>query len=121
LPTRIFLAINETGVSGLLLQMLPGNEGATEDWAYATHLAQVMESKELLTLPNEKLLYLLYHEDDIRLFAQDPVMFKCTCTQTRFENAIRMMGKKDVHELLEEKSYIDVCCEFCNAHYLFDK
>jgi molecular chaperone Hsp33 len=121
LPTRLFIAVNEMGASGLLIQMLPGNEHATEDWSYATHLAQVMEADELLNLANEKLLHRLYHEDDIRLFDQDLVIFKCTCTQNRCENAIRMMDKEDIYELLQEKPYIDVCCEFCNKTYQFDR
>lgn len=121
LPTRLFVAVNESGASGLLLQTLPGKEDALNDWEHLTILAQMMEAEELLTLPNDVLLHRLYHEEDIRLFAQDSVSFRCTCTRARSENAIRLMDKNDINELLQEKPTIDVCCEFCNAHYDFDQ
>lgn len=120
LPSRFFLAVNDTQAAGLLLQTLPGNVDTENNWEHVTTLAQTITSEELLNLQNKTLLHRLFHEDDIRLFEKEPVSFRCTCSQTRSENALRLMDPAEIENLLQEKQVIDVCCEFCNTHYTFD-
>jgi molecular chaperone Hsp33 len=48
-------------------------------------------------------------------------MFKCTCSEKRCENAVRLLGKDEAESILLEKQRIVVTCEFCNANFQFDR
>lgn len=129
LNTRIWLAVNETRATGMLLQMMPGTDKEHReftkddvlDWEHIVHLAETIKSEELLTLENEVLLHRLYHEEDIRLFESVPVMFQCTCSRKRGEIAIFMLGQEEAEEELAGKQVIIVTCDFCNKKYSFDQ
>lgn len=128
LPTRIWFAVNETGVAGLLLQALPeaGLDKSSKvtgdlDWENLVHLTSTITNDELLNLPTPTLLHRLYFEEDIQLFPSVPVTFRCRCSVERSENAIRILGREEVEEELREKQKIVVTCEFCNREYEFDR
>lgn len=128
LPTRIWLAVNETSVSGLLLQVLPA-EGTDNfakvtgdlDWEHLVHLTATITPDELLTLPTQTLLHRLYFEEDLQLFPSVPVTFRCRCSVERSENAILFLGREEVEQELQEKQKIVVTCDFCNKEYVFDR
>ena len=80
LKTRIWLAADGERAAGLLLQQLPPqvNHDADlrdEQWQHFATLAATLEPAELLGLTAEDLLYRLYHEEQVRLFAAAPVQF----------------------------------------------
>lgn len=121
LPSKLFIAVNENKVSALFLQALPNADLLSDDWQHAVTLAQTITPDELLSLENKILLHRLFNEDDLRLFNKNPVSFQCTCTRARSENAIKLLGETDARQLAEEKTVVDVTCEFCNSRYNFDK
>jgi molecular chaperone Hsp33 len=124
LPTRLWLAVDETSVAGLLLQMLPKEKedsSTKNDWEHLTILANTVKPSELLNLPGATLLHRLYAEEDIRLFKPASVAFRCTCTLQRFENAILVLGQQEAEEELKGKDKLTVTCEFCNKEYIFDR
>lgn len=123
LPTRIWLAVNETTVAGLLLQIMPNEvvEGDRDDFEHLTILSNTITPNELLTLDNQTILHRLYSEETIRLFEQVPVQFKCSCSVKRSEHAVFLLGIQEAEEELKQKQAIVVTCEFCNTEYVFDK
>jgi molecular chaperone Hsp33 len=131
LRTRIWLAINETRAAGLLLQVMPRQGGAQEshselvtsdaDWEHVIHLTETITPEELLNLPSETILHRLYVQEDVRLFPAEPVMFQCTCSAKRGENAILLLGREEIEEELTEKQVIVVTCDFCNKEFTFDR
>lgn len=123
LPTRLWIAQNENGASGLLLQVMPKDrpELYKNDWDHLIHLTNTVTSTELLTLDNSVLLHRLYAEEDVRLFQPVPVMFKCNCSTERSENAISLLGVEEAEAELKSKQQIVVTCEFCNTQYIFDR
>ncbi|WP_131782550.1 Hsp33 family molecular chaperone HslO [Legionella gresilensis] len=122
IPSRVWLASDDTKVAGLLLQLMPGqsSEQREQFWEYAVHIGQTISEPELLNLDNETLLYRLYHETDIRVFDNKMVTFKCRCSPDKMRQVLTVLGEKDIKELLAEKGKIDVTCDFCNQHYSFD-
>lgn len=121
LDTRIWLASDANGAAGMLLQKMPdGPEADTDAWNRAVHLGATIKPQELLDLPARAIIHRLFHEEDIRLFDSTPVHFGCTCSRERVANTLRMLGYDEVRSLLEEIGYIEVDCEFCNHHYVFD-
>lgn len=121
LDTRIWLASDQHGAAGMLLQKMPDSlEIDADAWNRAIHLGATVKRQELLELPARAIIHRLFHEEDIRLFDSTPVHFGCTCSRERVANTLRMLGHDEVRSLLEETGYIEADCEFCNRHYVFD-
>ncbi|WP_419419636.1 Hsp33 family molecular chaperone HslO [Legionella sp. D16C41] len=122
IPSRVWLASDDTKVAGLLLQLMPGQNTQQREqfWEYAVHIGQTISEGELLNLDNETLLYRLYHETDLRIFDNNKVMFQCRCSPEKMKQVLTILGEKDIKELLEEKGKVEVTCDFCNQHYSFD-
>ncbi|PIE20714.1 MAG: Hsp33 family molecular chaperone HslO [Neptuniibacter caesariensis] len=121
LPTQVHLASDGETAAGMLLQVLPAEGTAEEDWQRISHLASTLKSAELLQLDNETLLFRLFHEEKCRLYTPEPVVFKCTCSRERSEASLKLVGKDELMDIIAERGQIDVNCQFCNAHYPFDK
>ena len=123
LPTRLWIAVNETHAAGLLLQVLPKErpELYKNEWETVIHLTDTLKQKELLAWNNQTLLHRLYSEEDVRLFHPVPVKFQCTCSKERSENALLLLGKDEVQQELNDKQQIVVTCEFCNREFNFDR
>lgn len=123
LPTRLWLAVNETSAAGLLLQVLPQekSEVFNNQWEHLTILTNTIKPAELVELGNAHILHRLYSQEEVRLFEGTPVTFRCTCSVKRCENAILVLGQEEAQQELEGKQTITVTCEFCNKEYHFDR
>ncbi len=127
LSTRLWCAIGETSIAGMLLQLIPSNEGSSTDlqrelfWEQATKLSETITDPELLDLDNSEILHRLFHEDDVRLFKQKNISHKCTCSVERMQNALRMLGEEEAYTMLTTNHTIDIKCEYCSSAYSFDK
>ncbi len=120
LPTRLWLAADETQAAGLLLQRIPGPETDADAWPRVTQLAATVTAEELLELPAERLLHRLFHEEDLRLFEGEPVAFRCSCSRARVAAMLKALGEAEVQAVLEAQGAVEVTCEFCNQRYTFD-
>jgi molecular chaperone Hsp33 len=122
LPTRLWLTSGAGGTAGMLLQRVPDawGEDAEKAWQHVQVLADTLSRDELRQLTDRDILRRLFHQDDLRLFEPQPVRFRCSCSQTRVEGTLKMLGREEIAGLLEEQAQIEVRCEFCNHAYLFD-
>ncbi len=120
LPTRLWLACNETSASGLLLQKLPGETEDKDSWNRLTQLASTVSDDELLSLGANEILHRLFHEESVRLFDTEPVHFECSCSREKTRNMVKSLGKSEANDILAEQGNININCEFCNAQYIFD-
>ncbi|MEP7209045.1 MAG: Hsp33 family molecular chaperone HslO [Casimicrobiaceae bacterium] len=121
IPSRMAIAADAARVRGLLLQRLPG--GTAEDdalWAeVAARVDHVAPGHLLDAADPAGLLTCHFADEDIRLFRTHPTRFSCSCTQERVENALRLVGAREVEEILAEHGEVSVTCEFCNRAYAF--
>lgn len=120
LETRLWLAADAEQATGMLLQRVPGSKQDEEGWKRAVILAETLKREELLQLPAREMVRRLFHEEDLRLFEPRIVSFRCSCSRDRVVNMLRMLGREEVHGILEERGKVEVGCEFCNRHYAFD-
>src|SRR5262249_28460042 len=92
-----------------------------EDWQCARALASTVEDHELTdpTLPPERLLYRLFHEEGVRAFAPLPIESRCGCSRERVDALLRGFGTDELADLREPDGGVTVTCEYCNAHYRF--
>jgi molecular chaperone Hsp33 len=142
LPTFIRLAVarhyrpGEAGArswtwraGGLLLQKLTheGGHGGSqtafdeENWTRALALAETVEDHELLDplLPPDRLLYRLFHEEQVRAYQPLGLETYCSCSRPRVEELLQRFSAEDLEEMTVDGE-VWVTCEFCNSRYHFD-
>ncbi len=97
--------------------------GSVDDdgWRRAQALAATVEDHELLdpTLSPERLLYRLFHEEEVRAFQATPLDAQCNCTRERVETMLNQFSPEELDGMAED-DVITVTCEFCRTHYQFD-
>jgi len=121
LETRLWLASDSKQAAGLLLQKLPAAQSEDSDaWNRATRLGETIKREELLGLPAAEIIRRLYHQEDVRVFEPRPVAFRCSCSTERVTSMLRLLGHEEVRSILQERGSVEVDCEFCGRHYVFD-
>jgi molecular chaperone Hsp33 len=114
---------------GLLVQKLTregGHSGRSaaafeEDWTRAKMLAETVEDHELLdpTLPPDRLLYRLFHEEQVRAYRAVPLKSYCSCSRERVEELLKRFSAEELADMIVDGE-VWVTCEFCNRRYNFD-
>jgi len=108
--------------AGMLIQTLPASgESHEEDFAHVCALANTIKAEEIFTLDNETLLFRLYHQEQVRLFEQQAIQFKCGCSKERCLSSLASIAATEIAEILEEQGSIDMRCEYCATDYSFKK
>lgn len=120
LTTRLWLAADGDNAAGLLLQRLPGESVDEDAWQRMVTLGDTITTGELLRLSARDVIRRLFHEEDVRLFAAEPVRFHCSCSRERVAAALRGLGQAEMTEILAQEGAVEVLCEFCNRRYAFD-
>lgn len=125
LATRIWIRTGGTATeplaAGMLLQALPASgEQHADEFDHLSKLTDTIKDEELFTLPAEEILYRLYHEEEVRLFAPQAIQFRCTCSRQRCEQALLQVGQSEVEAMIHEQGQIDMHCDYCGTHYQFD-
>lgn len=127
LPSRFRLLADGRSARGFMLQALPASRQTDpaerkEAWNRLSVLADTLTVEELMALDNSTILHRLYHEEDVRLFDERPVRFRCSCSAERSGNALVSLGREDAFALLAEQGgEVEVDCQFCNTRYRFDE
>ena len=119
-PSHIALVSDNSLAAGLLLQKLPGQAIAEDDWKRLGLLAATLKTDDFPGADEIELIGKLFAEDDVRVFQGKSVAFNCRCSKQRAEEVLRMLGESDTHEALEEQGSINVTCEFCGRKRSFD-
>jgi molecular chaperone Hsp33 len=130
LPTRLWLAVNEERVAGLLLQRVPDTLGedsplhiaevSAQAWQQTVEHADAIDSSELLELDVPDLLARINGDRPVRLYRGDDWRFLCGCSREKVTEVLRALGREDLDSLIEERGRVNVNCEFCNADFSFD-
>jgi molecular chaperone Hsp33 len=127
---------------GMLLQFLPkaperarqadlhpgdAPEGAAthavaEDdaWVEGQSMIATVEDVELIDpdLSGERLLYRLFHERGVRVFAPLPLRAQCSCSRDAVSAMLKSFAAKDRAEMVKDGKVV-VTCEFCSSVYQF--
>ena len=87
----------------------------------ARALAETVEDHELLDplLPPDRLLYRLFHEEQVRAYPAINLETYCSCSRERVEELLRRFTSEDLKDMVVDGE-VWVTCEFCNSRYRFD-
>jgi molecular chaperone Hsp33 len=109
----------------LMVERLPAEDEAMRDdedegWRRAVILMSSSTSQELVdpNLAPEVLLYRLFHEEGVRVYAKRPLSAQCRCSRERVEGMLRALGPDDLADMKVDGRVV-VTCEFCSARYDF--
>lgn len=122
LPTRLLLQQRGDQVAGVMLQVLPGQEADPDAWPRVQALLDTLSEDELFQTPAEILLYRLFHEEGVRLLAEQPLRFACTCSRERVAQVLHGIGEAEALAAADASDgQATVTCEFCGRSYAFDR
>jgi molecular chaperone Hsp33 len=129
-PTRVRLAVGQVDhgpgpkwrAGGILLQNVAEDDArgeTAEAWREAQFLFETVGEDELIdpTLTPETLLYRLFHEQGVRLFAAQPLKAFCRCNEERILTVLQSFGPAERAEMVEADGNIHVTCEYCSRIY----
>jgi molecular chaperone Hsp33 len=129
-PTRVLLAVGQADegqgprwrAGGVMIQNIAEDDarGSTEEaWRRTQALFETLGEDELVdpALSSTRLLWRLFHEDGVRVFAAKPLRAFCRCSQERIETVLRSFGPADRADMVEPDGHIHVTCEYCSRVY----
>ena len=70
-------------------------------------------------LPPDRLLYRLFHEEQVRAYRAINLETYCSCSRERVEELLRRFTSEDLKDMVVDGE-VWVTCEFCNSRYHFD-
>jgi molecular chaperone Hsp33 len=127
LPTALRLAaapLFEAGkpgpswrAAGIMLQVTPNAKRNEDDWERLSMILRTTEDLELLdtALTAERLLWRLFHEDEVRVLPAEPIAFRCDCDRERIASVLRSYSREDRGGLADPDGIIRARCEFCGT------
>ncbi len=89
-------------------------------WVEGQSLIGTVEDVELLDpdLSGERLLYRLFHERGVRVFAPLPLRAQCSCSREAVSSMLKSFTAKDRADMVKDGKVV-VTCEFCSSVYEF--
>ncbi len=88
-----------------------------EAWTEGRALAGTVEDHELIdpSLSGERLLYRLFHERGVRVFAAQPVRDQCRCSTDSIRTMLKRFTRQERADMIGDDGRIGVTCEFCST------
>ncbi|WP_291862610.1 Hsp33 family molecular chaperone [Bradyrhizobium sp.] len=97
------------------------HEVAEDDaWVEGQSLISTVEDVELIDpdLSGERLLYRLFHERGVRVFAPLPLRAQCSCSRDAVSAMLNSFAQQDRADMVKDGKVV-VTCEFCSSVYQF--
>lgn len=127
LPTQLQLRLDteHKRAAGLFLQVLPGSAESSVDkdnldFEHLCKMAETVSTEELTGLSFQTVLHRLFHENAVRLFPEQDIQFKCTCSKERSAQALKSVDKQELLEIVAEQGQITMNCQYCHQEYTYD-
>lgn len=92
-----------------------------ENWRRVEMLAATVEDHELLdpTLPPDRLLYRLFHEEGVSAGTPVPLIMRCGCSRQAVHSFLERFGPAELADMRDADGNVLVTCEFCSTPYRF--
>ncbi len=106
---------------GFIIQVMPFAEETVIDQLESS-IQKVQSVTDLLEqgMTPEELLQHLLGELDLEISDRLDTEYYCNCSKERVSRAIASIGRKDLEEMIADQEPIEVNCQFCGSHYIFE-
>ena len=119
-PSHIALAANGSVTGGIIVQQLPGEAIDADDWRRLGFLIETLTIDDLRHEAGVPLLKKLFAEDDVRVYEEKPLRFRCRCSRGKAEDILRMLGETEVRHAIDEQGQLEIVCEYCGRRRRYD-
>ena len=111
-----------SGESGLLAAADLVSGETEENWSRVNFHLDTIEEIELIgpTITPTALLTRLFHEERLRVFNPQRVVFGCSCSEKKVRQSLSIYSAKDIETMTTEDGNVTADCQFCGAHYVLD-
>ena len=105
-----------TLAGGFILQALPG--ATHEDLSEVTQCLEHSRFEDQLILTKDpfQAIHGMFHGLDLQQLGEDPLEYRCSCSQGSVLVALRTLNKEELEEALEGQAP-SISCEFCKTEY----
>ncbi len=111
--------------AGILIQALPGSDGAVRVAAARGLIADGEFLKALGGGPRDGagVLGAVLGDQlgEIKILDRRPVRFDCPCSRARAGTSLALLGETELAAMILDDGRAEVTCNFCRAHYEFDE
>lgn len=92
-----------------------------DSWLRAGLLLSTVSAAEMLdpALEPERLLFRLFHQEDLQCFEPKSLEAQCRCSRDRIASTLRTFPRTEIAELVDDKGMVTITCEFCQSVYPF--
>lgn len=106
---------------GFIIQVMPLAEETVIDHL-ETSLKEIHSVTDLLEqgMTPADILKKLLGDLDLEITDQIEAEYYCNCSRERVFKAIASIGRRDLQEMADDGEPIEVNCQFCGSHYLFE-
>ena len=107
---------------GFVAQLLPGTP-EDDIVRLEGNLSGIKSVTELISsgVTPEGLIGLVLKGFDVEVLDRSAAEYKCTCSREKTSRALASIRKSDLKEIIDEDGTAELCCNFCNKKYIFDK
>ena len=100
--------------------VVPHAMAEDDAWIEGQSLIATVEDVELIDpdLSGERLLYRLFHERGVRVFAPLSLRAKCSCSREAVSSMLGSFARQDRVDMVKDGKVV-VTCEFCSSVYEF--
>jgi molecular chaperone Hsp33 len=110
---------------GILIQALPGSDGAVRVAAARGLLADGEFLRALGPGPHDAdgIVATVLGEQlgPVRILDRRPVRFDCPCSRARAGTSLALLGESELAAMILDDGQAEVTCNFCRARYEFDE
>lgn len=106
---------------GFIIQVMPMAEDAVID-KLEKRLSETASVTSLLEdgMNPEGLISYLMEGEDVDILERIPTSYHCNCSRERVFRAVASIGRHDLQEMADSGEPVEVNCDFCGSHYVFD-
>ena len=106
---------------GFIIQVMPFAEETAID-RLEKKLAKIDSVTKMLEqgMTPEDIIEYMLGDLGVEILDTLPAAYHCNCSKERVSSAIASIGRKDLQEMIDDGEPIEVNCQFCGSHYIFD-
>lgn len=128
IPSAVGLAVNIgekgkiTTAGAFLVQVMPG--ASSEEISELEKNINNLESLAAQIADNANpatLLGRIFNNVAFTILDERPLQFECNCSRDRVKRALRLLGEKELRDMIEKDKGAKINCDFCNKNYEFSQ
>ncbi len=118
--------VNKNGVSksgGYIVTPMPD---ATEDDIFILE-NRIREAKPISIMLSDGMSLLdiakdITGDENVKIIEDKIIpLYECDCSREKVEKSLKLLGKKEIQDMIDTKTTIETVCQFCNKKYKFTK